>query len=383
MIRLPAVRPVIGVACGRGERAAVRELFELFKTPWGFYTPEGGYDIVIVTAAAGDVRTDTRITFAFGAERVAIDERRGLKTARRSLRGQVLTSGAVSIPLQGLVLTFDETEAALAVLGDGAPVAVKINTADGTLIRCGYDLFSEVERLLGEGQDARDAGVATLDLHIGLLRRWLVAEAGLAVEIPPVRAGHPYGVCLTHDVDFLGLKRHVRDRTLLGFLYRATLGSVRDVVTGRGSVRRLARNLLAVASLPLVHLGLRPDPWQPFASYVEADGTPSTFFVIPFRGRGGDRLEYRNGLAVGRSTTDVDDVGTTLRALHRSGHEVAVHGIDAWHSTPAAHAELQRVSGVVNEPDLGVPNALAVFRRAELPTPRRGRLRLRRDGRLQ
>ena len=194
---------------------------------------------------------------------------------------------------------------------------MKIDTADGTVIRCGYDLFAEVERLLGEGQDARNAGAATLDLHIALLRRWLVAEAGLAVEIPPVREGHPYGVCLTHDVDFLALRRHVRDRTLLGFLYRGTLGSVRDVVTGRGSLRRLARNWLAVASLPLVHLGLRPDPWQPFASYVEADGTPSTFFVIPFRGRGGDRLEPKRARRR-QVDHDVDDVRTTLRALHRT-----------------------------------------------------------------
>ena len=284
-----------------------------------------------------------------------IDERSGLAPLGQwHPSGQVLESGALSIPLHGSVLTFsDRAETVLARLSDGTPAAVEVDTADGTIIRCGYDLFAEIEQLLGEGQHAKYAATATLARHVELLRSWLVATAGVLVEIPPAREGHPYAVCLTHDIDFLDLRRHRRDRTLLGFLYRATVGSLRDMVTGRDGLRRLARNWSTVASLPLVYLGLHSDPWQPFASYVAADRTPSTFFVIPFRGRGGDKLEP--GRAKRRQVGyDVDDVGPTLKALHAEGCEIGVHGIDAWHSTAAGRTEQERVSRVVGDAALGV-----------------------------
>jgi len=354
--KLPVRTPVgsaIGVVCSPIERAAVRELFELFKTPWGFHEPGRAYDVVIVTAAAVDVSVEARAVLAFGSKPMAIDERSGLTAVARDRSGATLESGGLSVPLHGSVLTFTGREDVLGVVDGGSPAVVEVETAEGTIFRCGYDLFAEVEHLLREGQEIRHAGSPTLDRHIELLRRWLVSAAGILVEIPPVREGHPYAVCLTHDIDFLALRRHRRDRTLLGFLYRATLGSLRDVVSGRGGLRRLARNWFAVATLPLVHLGLRPDPWQPFDSYIEADGAASTFFVIPFRGRGGEGLEPERARRR-QVDYDVDDVRTTLRALDRRGYEIAVHGIDAWHNAEAGAVELERVSDAVTESDLGV-----------------------------
>lgn len=353
--RAAPLRPLLSVACAQRERAAVREFFELFKTPWSFYEDAADSDILVVTGAGCQVQTEARVTFAFGSQGMPIDETYGLAPiGRRDLAGQTLESGSVSIPLEGPVLTFSGMAGTvLARLGDGTPVAVKVDDVGGVVIRCGYDLFTEVERLLGDGQDAKSAGTATLDGHIELLKRWLVATAGAVVEIPPVRAGHPYAVCLTHDVDFLALRRHSHDRTLLGFLFRGSIGSLRDVVTGRGSVRRLARNWMAVATLPLVHLGLRDDPWEPFRSYASKDGARSTFFVIPFRERGGEKLEP--DVARRRAVTyDVDDVSATLRALHADGFEIGVHGIDAWHSATAGRTEQQRVSRVVGDGTLGV-----------------------------
>ena len=102
------------------------------------------------------------------------------------------------------------------------------------------------------------------------------------------------------------------------------------------------RNWAAVASLPLIHLGLAPDPWRPFASYAEADPAPSTFFVIPFPGR--DGVAPTGADSRGRAVAyGVDDIAETLRKLAGDGYEIAVHGIDSWHSTDAARNELERV----------------------------------------
>src|SRR5262245_33630461 len=42
-------RNVIGVACRRGEEPLVQEFFELFKTPWEFYSPGSVYSAVVST----------------------------------------------------------------------------------------------------------------------------------------------------------------------------------------------------------------------------------------------------------------------------------------------------------------------------------------------
>src|SRR5213078_672134 len=120
------------------------------------------------------------------------------------------------------------------------------------------------------------------------------------VEIPPVPDGCRFIACLTHDVDHPSIRRHRLDHTMVGFLYRALVGSLIDVFAGRASARRLLTNWAAAARLPLVHLGLAKDFWWDFDRYLELEaGLGSTFFVIPFEGdpgrtaRGRPRRESR------------------------------------------------------------------------------------------
>src|SRR5206468_10163146 len=57
------------------------------------------------------------------------------------------------------------------------------------VLRVGYDLFGEVRFLLSTGQPPSNALIPTLDIHISMLRTWIL-EAGIpVVEIPPVPAG--------------------------------------------------------------------------------------------------------------------------------------------------------------------------------------------------
>jgi peptidoglycan/xylan/chitin deacetylase (PgdA/CDA1 family) len=221
-------------------------------------------------------------------------------------------------------------------------------------VRCGYDLFGEVAFLLTEGQPSAHASVPTLDRHIALVRSWLVQSAIDVVELPPTPPGCDLLATLTHDIDFLGIRRHTRDRTLLGFLYRASIGSLRDVFQGRRTVLELLRNWLALVSLPLVYAGVVEDFWLPFRRYVEADAPGrSTFFVVPFRDRPGmgpdDQVEAARAVPYAAS-----EIAGELRHLADHGHEIAVHGIDAWRDSDLGRAELAVIRDATGSSDAGV-----------------------------
>ena len=97
-------------------------------------------------------------------------------------------------------------------------------------------------------------------------------EGVTVIEVPPTPYGCQFIACLTHDVDFAAIRDHLLDRAFFGFLYRASLGSFLKLLRGDMTFRQLVRNLLSIASLPLVYLGLVKDFWNPFDKYVEIEG---------------------------------------------------------------------------------------------------------------
>jgi hypothetical protein len=66
-----------------------------------------------------------------------------------------------------------------------------------------------------------------------MLRAWILEEGIPLMEIPPVPAGYNFTVSLTHDIDFIGIRQHKFDHTMLGFLYRSTVGAERNLLRGR------------------------------------------------------------------------------------------------------------------------------------------------------
>jgi hypothetical protein len=125
---------------------------------------------------------------------------------------------------------------------------------DRKLVRIGYDLFGEVRRLLEAGQPAVDADLPALELHIAFLRD-LITGCGIPlVEIPPVPEGYRFIACLTHDIDHPSTRQHGWDRTTFGFLRRALLGSLHNLLRGRLGVRGVLTNWAAALKLPFVHL---------------------------------------------------------------------------------------------------------------------------------
>jgi hypothetical protein len=220
--------------------------------------------------------------------------------------------------------------------------------------RIGYDLFQEIRYLLSEGQPACHAPTPTLELHIDVLRTLLV-EAGVPfLEIPPRPHDHAFICCLTHDVDFHGIRRHTFDWTLAGFVGRASVGTMIGLLRGRRTVTEALRNWAALLSLPLVHLGLVRDFWQPFESYAHADAARrSTFFLIPRRGAPGRAPDGRTR-PLRAVPYQVNEIADEVRALVTRGSEVAVHGIDAWRDADAGRAEMRELASVTGQTPAGV-----------------------------
>jgi hypothetical protein len=346
---------MIGVICADSERPAVHEFFQLFKTPWVFWEPSRSCDVLVVTSATALPESLTaRLVIAFGTIEMRGDASLGVSPRSRTHDG-MLEVDDLQLPLYtgALALAGDAT-----ILGrsasSGAALIVERVTGSSLTIRCGYDLFSEVEFLLSAGQPRERAGTPTLDLHIALMRQWIV-KAGISLwEIPPVPPGHQFLACLTHDIDFLGIRRHRLDRTLAGFMLRASLGSLHGLIRGRRSLRQLLRNWAALLSLPLVYAGVLPDFWLPFDRYIDADGEfRSTFFVIPFRGRPGRGLDGRSDprRSVKYAAVETRPWLSKLRSLD---FEVGVHGIDAWSDLAAATDELREIAELTGEAELGV-----------------------------
>ena len=346
---------MIGVICTDSERSAVHEFFQLFKTPWMFWEPGIPCDVSIVTGAAALPESFTaQLVIAFAAVEMHDDASLGV-SPRSRVQDAVLEIGDLQLPLYAGVLALaGDAKVIGRSANDGAALIVECMTGSTSILRCGYDLFSEVEFLLSAGQPRERASTPTLDLHIALIRRWIV-EAGIALwEIPPVPPGHQFIACLTHDIDFLGIRRHRLDRTLAGFLQRASLGSLHGFIRGRRSLRYLLRNWAAVLSLPLVYARILPDFWLPFDRYIDADGEfRSTFFLVPFSGRPGRGL---NGPGDPRRSVRyaAKEARPWLPRLRSLGFEVGVHGIDAWSDLGAATEELREVAELAGEAEVGV-----------------------------
>jgi hypothetical protein len=348
------VDPVIGVIPKANQVAVVEEFFELFKTPWEFYEPGRSYDVVVVTT--DDIPdVDTGLLLVYGCETKSIDARNG-STVRSRNRGGSLDYQGIAVPIYGDTASFEEGSKGIPCLTatNGVAGLRIVSSAGLTVLRLGHDLFQEVQLLLSAGQPIEHASIPTLDIHISMLRSWILNEGISLLEIPPAPTGHSFAVCLTHDIDFVGIRNHKFDHTMWGFLYRSTVDAVRNLIRRRISISRLLDIWRAVASLPFVYLGLVKDFWSPFEWYLRVEkDLAATYFLIPFKRRMGEQVSGKH--AARRATAyDVGDIQRWATTLRREGCELGVHGIDAWHSVEKGCAELARIALITGESAIGI-----------------------------
>jgi len=344
---------MIGVLFQAEDAAAVAEFFELFKTPWEPYVAGREYDVVITTVSEVP-EIDARLLLAFESDKCSLDDSLGLRPGLKHAAAD-LELGAAQVPIYTGVLTFEEIgDVQACALVDGQVAGVRKEFEDRFVLRLGYDLFKETGRLLQRGQPLEHAGVPSLDLHIDAIRRWIL-EAGIPLaEIVPVPAGSRFMVCLTHDIDFVGIRYHRFDHSMWGFLFRATIGTLRRFLRGKIGLKDLGRCWAAALSLPFVQVGWLKDFWLPFDWYLDVEqGLGATYYLIPFKRRAGDKVSARHPERRA-AAYDVGDVSEWVRRLQEAGCEIGVHGIDAWHSVEKGSEERQRIGTVTGDSNAGI-----------------------------
>ena len=321
---------MIGVSAKSSDEEIVREFFELFKTEWEFERSGVDYDVIIRPCCDLDQQLNSRVVIIYTCDIAETSSMWKLRGDSRENR--ILIFNKDRLPIYGPCLSFPGSpENQVVDEFTRESVIVSLNQQEQQMVCVGYDLWEEIRYLLRKGQPERYADIPALELHIELLRGMLRQNNVPFTEVQPVPSGHSFIACLTHDVDHPSIRAHKFDRTIVGFLYRAVIQSFFQFCTGRKSVGDLLRNWFAAISLPLVQLGLLPDIWNRFENYADIEkALPSTFFVVP---RAGDPGRLRDGgkapklRAVRYRFAKI--CGQLCRLLH-SGHEIALHGINAW-----------------------------------------------------
>jgi hypothetical protein len=343
----------IGVIAEEAEEGIVREFFELWKTPWEFYNPANQYKVVISTH--GEVpESEAKLLVIFGAEKNRFDFERN--TDPRSLRNNfVLNYLDNDLPVYCGILGFSSSSRPwLKVKETGEAAGIELREGDKRVLRIGIDLFKEVNFLLTRGQPIEYAHIPTLEIYGTIIRDWILGSGIPLIEIPPAPYGYDFCCCLTHDVDFGGIRNHFFDRTMAGFVYRALIKSVVDVLKGRASGRKWRKNWEALLKLPGVYLGLTKDFWLDFDRYLEMEnGLGGTYFFIPFKnypeqGKSGEANSVR------ACKYDVMKLREEIEKLQSHGCEIGLHGIDAWRDAERGREELERIQEVKKESGVGV-----------------------------
>ncbi len=331
---------MIGIIADFGTAHIVKEFFELFKTPWEFYKPGRAYEVLI--CSGGDRgNLDAGLTVLYGEERNRAGSPSDIDLGLKREPVELVWRD-IAFPVYTRVSTLEKPGDVFLTSKRGA-IGTIVQRKTQTLAYIGYDLFREIGHLLSVGQAPEYSRVPTLEIHIAILRYLMQRSDVPFMEIPPVPHGCDCIACLTHDVDFGGIKNYKLDHTVFGFLYRATWRSFMDALKGRSTWRSLRKNLQAVLSLPAVYAGLARDFWIQFDRYLEIEkGVKSTFFFLPFKGvRGRSRLR-----AVPRKRAagyDFHDLLDHIRTILSKGGEIGLHGIDAWHNAETGRKEASEI----------------------------------------
>lgn len=327
----------------------ISEFFELFKTPWELFDYKKVYEVIITDEIQIDF--DAKLIIFLHRNR---DSNQNISQRKFHHQPALIHCNEVTFPIY----------TGIRVINNGSPLINDVNTGEyigsycydrgRTILHIGYDFFEETRYLITNGQPPQYACFPALDIHIANLRNWILQAGAQLIEIPPIANGSNFFACLTHDVDFSGIRNHKFDHTFAGFLYRALVGSLIKFVKGRYSLKMLARNWIAVAKLPFIQLGLLQDFWTTFKQYrVIEQELPSTFFFVPFKNRSG-KTESGTAPIVRAVKYEVTQYKLDIAQLLEANCEIGVHGIDSWIDTEKGKEEINKICTLTGRSDLGV-----------------------------
>lgn len=304
---------MIGIALKLYNVLVITEFFELFKTPWEFFKPDRIYEVIITDETQLD-QFEAKLVIAIHRESGSILERN-----QNKLYGQpiLVRYEEITFPIYTVIKKIVGSSPLILVEKTGECIGGSCCNSNKTILHIGYDFFEEAGYLITNGQPPEYAYFPTLDIHINNLRNWILEAGALLIEIPPIANGSKFFACLTHDVDFSGIRNHKFDHTMFGFVYRALFKSVSQYFQGQYSLKMLARNWMAVVKLPFIYLGVLRDFWTTFKQYreIEADAQ-STFFFVPFQDKAG-KLENGHAPLIRAVKYDVANLKQDIRLVHK------------------------------------------------------------------
>ncbi len=344
---------MIGVIAKSDEKNIVREFFELFKTPWEFYEAGNFYDVLICTGEVSE-KPNANLIVLYNTEKVQIDSFLEVELLPRNGPEELVWNG-ITFPVYKNISELEcEGIALIKSKASGKASVVKINRNQQKIVRIGYDLFREVAFLISSGQPVEYAEVPTLEIHIAILREIMITAGVPFIEISPVPYGYDFITCLTHDIDFTGIRNHKLDHTMFGFLYRAVVRTFFDALRRKVPWQKLWKNLKAALLLPAVYTGIASDFWARFDKYLEIEkGLRSTFFFLPHKGMTDDVThELVSKKRAGKY--DIRDHRMLLLQILSEGCEIGLHGIDAWYDPEKGKRESDRITSVLGKPVSGV-----------------------------
>ncbi len=346
---------MIGVISKDSQKPTVEEFFQLFKVPWEFYDKERTYDVIIITDDKVAIPS-AKLIVIFNAETTYFDISHGVYIYPSD--GAILLENSnLCFPVyQNLAILQSSYVTFVKVKNKEEIVGIEYIDSDQRILRIGYDLFDEIEFLLTKGQSVAFAYIPTVEIHIALLRNWIL-ESGIAVvEIPPLPRGFDFTVCLTHDVDFIGIRDHKLDRSVLGFIFRVLFPPSLRNSQSKILWKRMFKNIKALMSLPAVYAGISRDFWFDIDRYMEMEkDMHSTFFFIPFKNNPGISDNAGNRPPLYRAARySIEDHKTLIETIVNNGHEIGIHGIDAWYSTERGLQEIQVLRKMTGADALGI-----------------------------
>jgi peptidoglycan/xylan/chitin deacetylase (PgdA/CDA1 family) len=346
---------MIGVIAKEYQKPIVEEFFELFKVPWEHYNEGRSYGVIITTDDTGIVPLARLvIIFGSGEKNVDIDNNRWYRSQDPPV---LLEHINYQFPVyKGLALVQSSDRAFITVKDRDEKAGIEHVDSERRILCIGYDLFEEIAFLLSHGQPVEYAHIPTIEIHIAMLRNWILDSGLPLVEIPPVPHGCSFIVCLTHDVDFMCIRDHKFDRSMIGFIIRAFFSPYLHDCRSKISWPRFLKNWKALLSLPGVYLGIFKDFWFDIDRYIEIEkGMCSTFFFIPFKNHHGDTNTNNCHPPKHRSAKyDINEHKAQIENLINRGHEIGLHGIDAWHNSQKGQREQNVIRDLTGEDQVGV-----------------------------
>src|SRR5262249_52548325 len=146
---------MIGVAVDPADLRIAEEFFELFKTPWRPTVPQRKYRVVL--SSGGSIENlDADVVLIYSAKEHAVDRKAGIALTHVD-GGSTIDWRGAALPVYGGIATFEADRSPCALRHSGRALSYTVRSGPCIVHRIGYDLFTEVRRLLTDGQPVSHA----------------------------------------------------------------------------------------------------------------------------------------------------------------------------------------------------------------------------------